>query len=119
MLPILAEHVVVFEALAVRQNIGERRLVRRPRTDLGVAVGQTPDLIADAKLERVAVLPADGDLQDEVQIVEADIGRHVEAAANARRHVVDLDGKPRDFACSRRRSRHSAACWKVSISSRG
>jgi hypothetical protein len=67
----------------------------------------------------VAVLPPDDDLQDEVQIVEADIDRNFEATANARRHVVDLDGEPRDFASSRRRSRHSAACWKVSMSSRG
>ena len=118
-LPVLTQHIVVFERAAMRQNIGERRLFGGQRGGFNVAIAQAPNPVADAEFERMAVLPADGDLQHEMQIVEADVDRHLDAARDARRHVVDFDGKPRDLVRCRRRSRHSAACWKVSISSRG
>src|SRR6202044_3939505 len=115
-LPILAEHIVVLESVACRQNVMQRRLLRRRPIDAGIAVGLSPEFIADAKFERMAVLPADGDLQHEMQVVETDIGRHLDDAQHTRRHVVDLDTQPCDFAHDR--GRYSAACWNVSISSR-
>ena len=53
-------------------------------------------VVAGAELERMAVLPADGDLQHEMQVVEPDRDRHLDAADHRRRHLVDLDPQQRD-----------------------
>jgi hypothetical protein len=65
-LPVLAEHVAVPERAAERMDVRERRALRRKRIGLGVAIDQAPRLVADAELERMAVLPPDRDLQHEV-----------------------------------------------------
>ena len=62
-----------------------------------VAIEQAPRRLADAELERMAVLPAERDLQHEMKIVETDRDRHFDAADHRRRHLVDLDAQTRDL----------------------
>jgi hypothetical protein len=42
----------------------------------------------------MAVLPADGDLQHEMQVVEPDREWHLDPADDRRRHLVDHDAQP-------------------------
>ena len=101
-LPVLAEHIVVRKGVAARQNVREGRLVGRRQNFLGIAIRLAPGLVADAKLERMAVLPADGDLQHEMQIVEPNVDRNLDDTHDPRHDVIDLDGKTRDLARRRR-----------------
>src|SRR5262245_1946087 len=64
----------------------------------------------------MTVLPADGDLQHEMQIVEPDRQRNLDAADDRRHDLVDGDVQPRNVGHFARR--YSAACRKVSMSSR-
>src|SRR5262245_54136533 len=110
-LPVVAEHVIVLERPSELREIGERRHFRRQRVLLRVAVDQPPGFVAVAELVRMAVLPADRDLQHEVQIVKPDRERHLDLPDHRRVDLVDRDPKAGDVA-------HSAACWNVSRSSR-
>jgi hypothetical protein len=49
----------------------------------------------------MAVLPPDGDLQHEMQIIEPDRDRHLDAADDRGRHLVDLDLETRDLQRAR------------------
>src|SRR5262249_28570063 len=53
-------------------------------------------LSADTEFEWMAVLPADRDLQHEVQVIEPDHDRYFDATKHRWRHLVDRDLETRD-----------------------
>ena len=120
-LPILAEHIVVFERVAARQNIGAASLAR-PASDRcrhrGPAVPRRLSPTRNSNgwpfCQPMAICSTKCRSSRRMSTGTSTHAQHT------RRHVVDLDTQSRDFAhVQGRRSRHSAACWNVSISSRG
>src|SRR5262249_39730533 len=71
--PIFPVHVVVPERFYERQHVGQRRRLGGARTRFRIiAIGQAPGRLTRTELERMAILPADRDLQHEMKVVETD-----------------------------------------------
>jgi hypothetical protein len=96
--PIFPVHVVVPKRLCERQHVGQRRRLGGARTRFRIiAIEQPPCSLPDTELERVAILPADRDLQHEMKVVEADGDGYFDATDDGGRHIVDLDPEPCDL----------------------
>ena len=83
-LPAVAEVVEIFERLHadVFEDIDEAGLARVERATAPVGVGNTPSDVAGADLVEMAVGPAHCRLDDQMQPVEPDCERHLDAAQN-------------------------------------
>ena len=98
MLPAVAEVVEVFERLraGILKHVDEAGLLGVERAITELRVRQAPANIPGPDLVKVAVGPAHGRLQHQVQAVEADGERHLDPAPHRGLHVVKGDKQAGD-----------------------
>ena len=103
--PVVAEVVDVGELPRPgTQEVGQRGRLGRVHRPLRIAparVGDAPGRVAAAELPQVVVLPAHGGLDHEVQPVEPDVDRDLDAAEDPRLDLVELDAQAGDVGQAR------------------
>src|SRR5262249_46339735 len=82
---------------ALTEEVGEADLAGIARAvGIPFRIGVAPGDIANPDLVEVHVQPAHRRLDRQMQTVEADVERHLDAAAHRRLHVVEGDLEPSD-----------------------
>ena len=95
MLPAIAEVVEIYQRLRadVFEHVVEPGLagVEEVAAPIGIGIGRAPSDVTGAKLVEMAVGPAHGRLDGQMQPVEPDVERHLDAAQDRGLDVVEGD----------------------------